>query len=122
MIQEYIGARTKRIYSRVEWEALGNEGQYKIGYADGYATCKEHGLRAANYFNNRIPLDAFEQGEKQAALDWLSDQSIKVCCNCGHLGKDVHDWRSWVGGKGYVPVRECDNIIDCWHRWDLQQK
>ena len=119
MIQEYIGARTKHVYSRPEWGSLGNDGQYRIGYSDGCSICKEHGLRAAKYLRELKPINSYECGKQQAALDWLSDQNIKVCCNCGHIGKDVHNWRSWVGGKGYVPVPECDNIIECWHRWDL---
>jgi hypothetical protein len=40
------------------------------------------------------------------------------CSHCGHFGSDVHKYSSYVGGIGWVPHIQCDNMVDCWKRWD----
>lgn len=120
MIQEYLKSRKKGIYSRAEWEALGSDGQCRIGYADGYVICQKHGLRPAKYLQSLKPINSYEQGKKQAAIDWLSDSHVKVCGNCGHMGTDVQTRLIWIGGQGYIPITDCDNLVACWQRWDAK--
>lgn len=41
------------------------------------------------------------------------------CRNCHHKGEDVHLQYAYVGGVGYKDTGPfCDNIPDCWARWD----
>ncbi len=111
--------RSKRpIYTRSAWERLGTDGQYRIGYADGTELCNEHGIVAVKYLRELKPINSYECGKQQSAIDWLSSRNVKVCGNCGNVGNDVHDWLAWVGGKGYVPITECDDLTRCWHRWN----
>lgn len=125
MITEYINAREKKIYSRSEWDALGNDGQYKIGYSDGYAICQEHGINGIKYLDRIVPINNYERGKRQAALDWLVDQKIKAGCSrchdCGRIGDDIHPHIVWIGGQGYVRVLECDNIVECCQRIDAKR-
>jgi hypothetical protein len=122
MIQEYIGARTKHVYSRTEWETLGNDGQYRIGYSDGYSCCEKSGLSACKYLIKIKSVNSYERGKQQAAIDWLSDPKIKICGNCGHAGEDVNNHLAWIGGQGYTPVIDCDDLTACWNRWDQKHK
>ena len=41
---------------------------------------------------------------------------VQVCHFCGHMGLDVHQWGSYVGGVGSVP--QCDDIDECRYRKD----
>lgn len=47
----------------------------------------------------------------------LRGTSLK-CGHCGHEGTDVHKYREYVGGTGFVWVPQCDNALECWRRWD----
>ena len=43
-----------------------------------------------------------------------------TCSNCGHNGSDIHYWNHYVGGRGVVRIALCDNIRQCWERYDRQ--
>lgn len=45
----------------------------------------------------------------------------RKCVHCGHIGPDVREWGSHVGGHtGSVYVTECDDRMACWRRIDAQ--
>ena len=46
----------------------------------------------------------------------MTDHGFPECTNCNHVGPDVHYWPTYVGGKGRVPIAQCDHIPLCWQR------
>lgn len=43
------------------------------------------------------------------------------CQHCGHRGEDVVKRLQYIGGQGYVQVRECADRVDCWERWETKE-
>lgn len=43
------------------------------------------------------------------------------CFHCGHRGEDVVKRLNYIGGQGYVQVRECVDRIACWDRWETKE-
>jgi hypothetical protein len=41
-----------------------------------------------------------------------------TCHHCGLTGVGVSWWRMHIGGQGTVQRPACDNLRQCWNRWD----
>ncbi len=51
-------------------------------------------------------------------LQTLETERLRQCVTCGHLGTDVAEHLTYIGGQGYVRVMQCQSIPDCWARKD----
>jgi hypothetical protein len=40
------------------------------------------------------------------------------CHHCGRTGAAIHYWPRYIGGQGVVRRAECDNLHQCWAKWD----
>ena len=40
------------------------------------------------------------------------------CHHCGRTGAAIHYWPRYIGGQGVVRRAECDDLRQCWARWD----
>jgi len=41
-----------------------------------------------------------------------------TCHHCGRMGMGIHFWPRHIGGQGTVRRAECDNLRQCWAKWD----
>jgi hypothetical protein len=45
-----------------------------------------------------------------------SDSAL-ACVHCGNT-ESTSDHPAYVGGRGYICQRFCDDAVACWQRWD----
>lgn len=43
---------------------------------------------------------------------------MRICSYCGHVGTadEIQDLLTYVGGQGYVRIRQCWDQVACWAR------